>query len=589
MQFENLTGRMIERLAQALRPWFTGQTETALIQFGDRVVGSALEQITPRIDNLQDDLAASTGASLVGFQQSGTGAVARTMQDKARERVSVKDFGAVGDGVANDTDEIRRAMLAHDYVVFPIGVYRIDYNGLTLRSGMTLEFEGGASIKLLPHNQTSYQILKIHDVDNVTLINPSVDGSRELNGAVTGEHGHGISILGAANIRIENPKTTGCWGDGIYIGASVTGGDAYCENVRIVKHHSNNDSRNGCSVISVKGLRIVDPLWENVNRTAPMTGCDIEPNNNAAFLEDIVIENPRTRACGGSGIGVVVHNLATVGGSADKNLSITINNHVDDGSLHGGVTHGCMLRSGAPAFGKVSGHVTWNNPSWFNSQKSAYRHTAWAFDAPLVRVIRPTVVNCNTTADAADHYNCAFSCDRTGTGTGNMQMGQLSIELASVTLTATTIARIMWGRDVQQLQQMANVNFIDPLVLKMASIPSSQIRGSGGIHDRFRIYNITATGNVSIDNTNLAGTYKSQTSAATTFTLSATMPAGQSDLIFEVSTTGQACIVTPTGAGKFAGMALGATLTSDQAGDYLRVRPRGSGVWSIIEKVGSWA
>lgn len=67
MQFENLTGRMIERLAQALRPWFTGQTETALIQFGDRVVGSALEQITPRIDNLQDGLAASTGASLVGW------------------------------------------------------------------------------------------------------------------------------------------------------------------------------------------------------------------------------------------------------------------------------------------------------------------------------------------------------------------------------------------------------------------------------------------------------------------------------------------------------------------------------------------
>ena len=36
--------------------------------------------------------AAPAGSSLVGVQQSGTGAVARTVQDKARESVSVLDF-----------------------------------------------------------------------------------------------------------------------------------------------------------------------------------------------------------------------------------------------------------------------------------------------------------------------------------------------------------------------------------------------------------------------------------------------------------------------------------------------------------------
>src|SRR4030066_1117144 len=41
-------------------------------------------------------LAASSGSSLVGFLQSGAGAVARTVQAKERDIVSVTDFGQNG-------------------------------------------------------------------------------------------------------------------------------------------------------------------------------------------------------------------------------------------------------------------------------------------------------------------------------------------------------------------------------------------------------------------------------------------------------------------------------------------------------------
>lgn len=55
-------------------------------------------------------LMSSAGASVIGFIQAGTGATARTMQDKARDVVSVKDFGAVGDGAANDSTAFVRAL-----------------------------------------------------------------------------------------------------------------------------------------------------------------------------------------------------------------------------------------------------------------------------------------------------------------------------------------------------------------------------------------------------------------------------------------------------------------------------------------------
>lgn len=75
------------------------------------------------------DLAASYGAAMVGFQQSGTGAVARTIASKLGDIVSVKDFGAAGDNVTDDTAAIQAAIdavyLTGGCIYFPAGHYRI--------------------------------------------------------------------------------------------------------------------------------------------------------------------------------------------------------------------------------------------------------------------------------------------------------------------------------------------------------------------------------------------------------------------------------------------------------------------------------
>ena len=91
---------------------------------------------------LRTDLAADGGAALVGFLPSGVGGVAQSVRTKLRETVSVKDFGALGDGAADDTDAIQAAFdSGASKVVFPEGLY-IVLGELTIPDWLHIEGAG---------------------------------------------------------------------------------------------------------------------------------------------------------------------------------------------------------------------------------------------------------------------------------------------------------------------------------------------------------------------------------------------------------------------------------------------------------------
>jgi hypothetical protein len=100
-------------------------------------------------------LSASSGAALVGFVQSGAGAVARTAQDKGREVLSTGDNATPSDGVTNAGTKIRALFAdaaAGSTVLVKAGTYLVDQDGanpycLALDKRLHLLFEPGVIFK----------------------------------------------------------------------------------------------------------------------------------------------------------------------------------------------------------------------------------------------------------------------------------------------------------------------------------------------------------------------------------------------------------------------------------------------------------
>jgi hypothetical protein len=107
------------------------------------------------VTNAKVDGGAAIQSTKLAFIQNGTGAVTRTVESKLRDVVSVKDFGAVGNGFTNDTAAIQAALthavgVSSSKIVFPNGTYKCNallgsYTGSNIEidlQGSTLDFSG---------------------------------------------------------------------------------------------------------------------------------------------------------------------------------------------------------------------------------------------------------------------------------------------------------------------------------------------------------------------------------------------------------------------------------------------------------------
>ena len=131
----------------------------------------------------------SGNSGAMDFLQAGTGAVARSVESKLRDVVSVKDFGAVGDGSADDTAAIQAALTAAagKTLYFPSGQYKISTSLIVEASYTTILGAGKGNARIVFSGATDGIILKNGVslsqivIENISIFTSNTSGGKALH------------------------------------------------------------------------------------------------------------------------------------------------------------------------------------------------------------------------------------------------------------------------------------------------------------------------------------------------------------------------------------------------------------------------
>jgi hypothetical protein len=213
----------------------------------------AATDVQSAINEIVTDLSASSGSSLVGFLQSGTGATSRTTQAKLRDVVSVKDFGATGDGTTDDTAAIQAAIAAlgrlitgnpnaATYSITQVGGGRLFFPKGKYKVTSTLQYSGGmiwfgeeqgSAIVFSPASSSACVAENTANKSwSLTQEKFTVKDMAFLAGNANAAYG--LKLENTQGINLENLVIAGFYTANLYIGG--TGGGGYyntCTNVQL--------------------------------------------------------------------------------------------------------------------------------------------------------------------------------------------------------------------------------------------------------------------------------------------------------------------------------------------------------------------
>lgn len=197
--------------------------------------------------------------------------------------INVRDFGAVGNGVKDDTTALKAAVSAlkaagpGHVLLLPTGVYRIsstiNFNGMsdfTVRGeNATIKALGSMGVNISKGDVFSFSNSSAFTVEGLTL-----NGNRTARGDGTNVT---LRVLGSSDFLVRDCTLIDATFDHIYVGS------VHVEGKPIIRSHDgrfenctlDNAYRNGISVISGYDLHFVGNTIRNV---VDQMGIDLEPN-----------------------------------------------------------------------------------------------------------------------------------------------------------------------------------------------------------------------------------------------------------------------------------------------------------------------
>jgi hypothetical protein len=224
------------------------------------------------VDDTNTALAANIPSSQVIYTSPASGAVSRTLLDKMQDVVSVKDFGATGDGATDDTAAVQAAVnylngVGGGRLYFPRGTYLTGkitvYSNLWLcgdgRSNTTIKLTSGANTDLIYSSgaDSLWGTGSSAGIQNFGLFDLTLDGNRAGNlsaGSCVALYGEGFYFQ---NLSVINARDYGIrteWGDG----APLFGMESHYVDVKIDGAGKDGWLNNGPHDSVTFGLIVID-------------------------------------------------------------------------------------------------------------------------------------------------------------------------------------------------------------------------------------------------------------------------------------------------------------------------------------------